>query len=648
MDTLTLTVVASAAGIELLRRGYRRLQLSKAKHRSLRGHARIARFVAKLVLFYEYGADDFFKADGAPPEVAARRSAAFERLGAQLRARSPRTLARSAELSEGVSDVAFVNAYRVPFQFRSRVRAELPLGSLLEESAGARVRDLDGNWSYDLSGSYGVNVFGYDFYKECIERGTAKARALGPVLGSYHPLIADNVRRLREISGQDEVSFHMSGTEAVMQAVRLARYHTRRSHVVRFCGSYHGWWDGVQAGVGNPRPPREVYTLKEMDRATLRVLATRRDIACVLVNPIQAMHPNGSAPSDSMLVTGARTVAYDKEAYAAWLRELREVCTRRGIVLILDEVFLGFRLARGGAQEFFGVRADLVTYGKTLAGGLPIGAVCGRRDLMRRFRDERPSDICFARGTFNSHPYVMATMNEFLVRLDDPEVAATYEEVDATWGRRARALNGSLEQLGLPVRVANMVSVWTTLYTIPGRYHWMFQYYLRAHGIAMSWVGTGRFIFSHAFADADFDEVLRRFVAAAQAMQADGWWWQDAALTHRSIQRRVLREMLAVRLGLPSAPRGHVGHRVEQLAARDLHGGAPVERDVVEGVGQDLGAPDEARLEVAPGGEPGGAREYGRRAEQQPRDRKVSQEEVVADAAGQQTEQRRRRPQHQR
>src|SRR5262245_53187586 len=109
----------------------------------------------------------------------------------------------------------------------------------------------------------------------------------------------------------DEVSFHMSGTEAVMQAVRLARYHTRRSHVVRFCGSYHGWWDGVQPGPGNPRPPREVYTLKEMDETTLQVLATRHDIACVLVNPVQAMHPNGSPPNDSTLVSSSRAAHYD-------------------------------------------------------------------------------------------------------------------------------------------------------------------------------------------------------------------------------------------------------------------------------------------------------------------------------------------------
>ena len=88
----------------------------------------------------------------------------------------------------------------------------------------------------------------------------------------------------------------MSGTEAVMQAVRLARYHTRRSHLVRFCGAYHGWWGDVQPGVGNPTPARDTYTLKDMDEDALRVLRRRRDIACVLVNPLQALHPNASAP----------------------------------------------------------------------------------------------------------------------------------------------------------------------------------------------------------------------------------------------------------------------------------------------------------------------------------------------------------------
>ena len=94
-----------------------------------------------------------------------------------------------------------------------------------------------------------------------------------------------------------------------------------------------------------------------------------------------------------------------------------------------------------------------------------------------------------------------------------------------------------------------MTSIWTTLYTQPSRYNWMFQFYLRAEGLALSWIGTGRFIFSHDLKDCDFDEIAKRFVAAAQAMDKDGWWWKDAALTNESIKRRVVRELISARLG---------------------------------------------------------------------------------------------------
>jgi glutamate-1-semialdehyde 2,1-aminomutase len=383
---------------------------------------------------------------------------------------------------------------------------------------------------------------------------------LGPVLGAYHPIVADNVARLRRISGLDEVSFHMSGTEAVMQAVRLARYHTRRTHLVRFCGAYHGWWSDVQPGVGSPDRTTATYTLAEMSAATLDVLRRRRDIACVLVNPIQALHLNASAPGDSSLVDSSRRAGFDRSAYARWLSELREVCTAKGIVLILDEVFLGFRLALGGAQEYFGVKADLVTYGKTLGGGLPVGVVCGRRDLMRRFRDDRPADICFARGTFNAHPYVMAAMQQFLRRLDEPQTRALYADLDSVWERRARQLNERLAIADLPVRVEAMSTVWTVLYRTPSRYNWMLQFYLRAEGLALSWVGTGRLIFSLNYTQTDFDAVADRFVAAVEAMSRDGWWWHDAA-AHRSsapIKRRVLREILE--LGWIKRARGPGSH----------------------------------------------------------------------------------------
>ena len=460
----------------------------------------------------------------------------------------PHTLRMTAEAQKDVSDLQFTAAYRVPFQFSRFVREHLKTGGFVASSSGVKLTDLDGNEAYDLAGSYGVNVFGYDFYKECLNAAFQRAGEIGPVLGPYHPVVVDNVRRLLEISGLDEVSFHMSGTEAVMQAVRLARYHTRKSHLVRFCGAYHGWWDDVQPGVGNPSNPRATYTLKDLDEGALRVIASRSDIACVLVNPLQALHPNAAAPSDSTLLSSSRRAGFDRAAYAAWLRRLREVCSERGIALIFDEVFLGFRLARGGVQEYFGVRADLVTYGKTVAGGLPIGVVCGRRDLMKRFSDDRPTDICFARGTFNAHPYVMAAMNEFLVRLDTIEISRTYRGLDETWNRRAIGLNERMLKLDLPVQVANLSSVWTVLYTEPSCYNWMFQYYLRAQGLALSWVGTGRFIFSLNYKDADWSEVANRFEAAASRMKADGWWWRDGALSNRSIHRRILRELLAARL----------------------------------------------------------------------------------------------------
>jgi glutamate-1-semialdehyde 2,1-aminomutase len=535
--------------INPFRKIFDRLLLSRAKHKSLQGHPRMALRIARMVAGYTYSEQEFFTSDSAPPDIEKKRRDGFNRLANTFRQRFPKTIALSQQIETGVSDLAFVNAHRVPFQYQEYVQEHLQVGSVVEETDGPRVRDVDGNWSYDLGGSYGVNLFGTGFYKGCIDRGVERARNLGLVLGAYHPIIADNVERLKRISGLDEVSFHMSGTEAVMQAVRLAQYHTGRSHVVRFSGAYHGWWDRVQAGIGNPRPARETFTLKEMDPVTLRVLRTRNDIACVLVNPIQAMNPNGSPASDTALVASDRAARFDKAAYTRWLQELREVCTARSIVLIFDEVFLGFRLAMGGVQEYFGVKADIVTYGKSLGGGLPVGAVCGKADLMRRYDDRKPMDICFARGTFNSHPYVMATMNEFLRYLDEPEVRAGYRQLDALWDGRAHNLNQRLESLGLPVRVANMTSVWTTLYTQPSRYNWMFQYYLRAEGLSMSWIGTGRFIFSHDLKDADFDEISSRFVAAAQAMQADGWWWNGAALTNKAIKRRIMKELISASLG---------------------------------------------------------------------------------------------------
>src|ERR1700719_3286707 len=315
-----LGAIATATSLLALRH---RLQLSKAKCGSLDGHPRIARRVASFVPFYEYDEKRFFCSDDAPADIAAIRRAGFMRLSALYATRFRETNRHTAEVVDAISDLQFTQAYRVPFQYSRFVRQHLELGAFVESSAGVTVADLDGNRFYDLTGSYGVNLLGHDCYKGTMERGLARVRQLGPVLGSYHPVVVDNVKRLTRISGLDEVSFHMSGTEAVMQAVRLARYHSKRSHLVRFCGSYHGWWGDVQPGPGNPVPAHQTYTLKEMSESSLRVLRSRRDIACVLVNPVQAMHPNSAAPADSTLVDSTRQARLDRAAYADWLRQLR-------------------------------------------------------------------------------------------------------------------------------------------------------------------------------------------------------------------------------------------------------------------------------------------------------------------------------------
>jgi glutamate-1-semialdehyde 2,1-aminomutase len=538
--------VAAATSLAALRR---RLRLSRAKHPSLTGHARMARRIAALIPFYDYDEKRFFRSDNAPDDVAALRRAAFKRLTALYAERFRETGRLTAEVVDTISDVQFTMAYRVPFQYSRLMRGNLEVGAFMASSEGVTLTDLDGNRFYDLTGSYGVNLLGNDCYKGTMERGLAQASKLGPVLGYYHPVIADNVKRLTAISGLDEVSFHMSGTEAVMQAVRLARYHTRKACLVRFAGAYHGWWGDVQPGIGNPVTEKKTYTLRDMSDDALRMLRTRGDIACVLVNPLQALHPNGAAPSDSSLVDGSRQAHFDKAAYADWLKRLRAVCTECNIVLIFDEVFVGFRLAPGGAQEYFGVKADLVTYGKTLGGGFPVGVLCGRKDLMKRFRNDRPADICFARGTFNSHPAVMGAMNEFLKLLATPEVQALYHDLDACWNGRAARLNERLQEEDLPVQVANLSSIWTVCYTKPSRYNWMFQYYLRAEGLALSWIGTGRLIFSLNYTDGDFDAVAERFVAAARAMQRDGWFWCPPGAANRLVKRAILKEMIAARFG---------------------------------------------------------------------------------------------------
>jgi glutamate-1-semialdehyde 2,1-aminomutase len=462
-----------------------------------------------------------------------------------------KSIQASEEMLQGLSDLRFTDASRVPFPFQKIVRENLNVCSLVEESEGTRLRDLDGNWTIDVSGSYGVNVCGPDVYKQCMERGWERVKDVGLVLGPLHPVMGDVLPALKRISRKDDVSFHMSGTEAVMCAVRLAAFNTRRHLVVVFAGAYHGWWDGVQPGPGNERAPLDILTLKDTSPASLRVIRARAaEIACVIVNPVQGFNPNAPPPNDMVMMSSAMrkaTGSDDQDPYRTWLHSLRSTCTACDVPLVFDEVYSGFRMAPGGAQEYYDVEADMVVYGKTLGGGMPVGVVCGSHKLMKRTDPAHPVRVAYVIGTFSGHPLVLGAMAEFLAWVERPQTREIYTLFHARFDKWIAQTNALLKKEDLPIQLANLTSVWTILFTQSGRYNWMLQYYLRAEGVSMAWVGTGRLLVALNFSDADLNELRQRLVAAAKACKRDGWWWTGLPgkpLTDKVIARRVAGEVI--------------------------------------------------------------------------------------------------------
>jgi glutamate-1-semialdehyde 2,1-aminomutase len=471
-------------------------------------------------------------------------AALSERLAAQF----PRSNQWGESLRNGLSDLRFTDVSRVPFPFASAMRERFNVCSVVTASSGPHLKSLDGSWTLDVSGSYGVNVAGYDRYKAWIEQGWEHVRDLGPVLGPLHPIVSANIAALKTISGLEEVSFHMSGTEAVMAAARLTRFNTRRRLIVCFAGAYHGWWDGVQPGLGSERSIEDCLTLKEMHPASLAAIRLRaHEIAAVFVNPVQSFHPNTPPPNDAvMLDSSARSANDAGTGYAGWLQQLRTVCSDAGVPLVFDEVYTGFRLASGGAQEYFGVKADMVVYGKTLGGGLPVGVVCGRASLMRRFDPRRPMRMAYVVGTFSAHPAVMGAMYEFLTWVVQPHVADLYHTSNEKCARWIASTNDALAEARLPLRLAGLGTVWTVLYTEPSRFNWLFQYYLRSEGITLSWVGTGRCLCSFDMAEQDYADLQRRLLNAAHTARSDGWWLSATEFPSRAhqIRRHLIGDMM--------------------------------------------------------------------------------------------------------
>jgi glutamate-1-semialdehyde 2,1-aminomutase len=195
----------------------------------------------------------------------------------------------------------------------------------------------------------------------------------------------------------------------------------------------------------------------------------------------------------------------------------------------------------------------MVIYGKTVAGGMPIGVVCGTKALMQRFDPERPMRIAYVIGTFSGHPVVMGAMNEFLRWVVEPSTAGLYTEMNERCAHWVQATNPRLRSAAVPIRLAHLGTVWTVLFDRPSRYSWLLQYYLRAEGVTLSWVGTGRCLSNMDFTEKDYDELLRKLVSAAQAMDADGWWPRAAENPgrERRMRTQLVREVLGSLVRVP-------------------------------------------------------------------------------------------------
>ena len=515
-----------------------------------------ARITAPLIRSYSFDDEKFFCADGAPPYIISKRKAGLQSLVRDFQLGKV-GIEGDSMLSDGLSDIRFTDTNRVPFPFQKKMQSTLRVASLVIKSNGPVLTDVDGVKRLDVSGSYGVNVVGYDNYKEFIERGWNRVKELGPnVLGPVHPVINNVIKSLRKISGLEEVSFHMSGTEAVMCAVRLARFNKRRRFVVTFAGAYHGWWDGMQPGAGNERFTCDILSLKDMSPASINVIRARaNEIAAVIISPLQGLNPGKPPPSDLVLLDSkVRATNEHISDYTVWLKKIRRLTEELDIPLIFDEVYTGFRMAPGGAQEFYGIQADMVVYGKTLGGGLPVGVVCGKKELMHRFDKNHPLRVNYVIGTFSAAPIVLATMAEFLEWLNRPETNQLYQIANNLTESFVKETNINLIKENMPLRVDALTTVWTVLFKQPGRYHWMFQYYMRAEGLALSWVGTGRCLFSLDFTENQYQEVSTAIVKAARRMKQDGWWWigenSNNPLTGTQISKQMTKEIIMALIGI--------------------------------------------------------------------------------------------------
>ena len=363
-------------------------------------------------------------------------------------------------LSYKRSSALFQAAQQVlPGGVNSPVRAFNSVGGnpiFVEYAKGAYLYDADGNKFIDYIASWGPLLFGHA-YAPVIEAVTERAKK-GTSFGmptEIETLIAE--KALSMVSHVEKIRFVNSGTEACMSAIRLARGYTQREKIIKFAGCYHGHSDSFLIAAGSGATTFGVPNSPGVTQGTAKdtLLATYNDIDSV--KALFAAHPKQIAAIIVEPIAGNMGCVLPEKGF---LEALRALCDEQGTLLILDEVMTGFRLAKGGAQEALNIKADLVTFGKVIGGGLPVAAFAARAEIMDHLA---PTGAVYQAGTLSGNPLAMSAGLAMLTEIEK------HPEVFESLAKKTAYLHTGLEKVfteaGIPVQINRFGSMCSVFFT---------------------------------------------------------------------------------------------------------------------------------------------------------------------------------------
>ena len=413
---------------------------------------------------------------------------------------------------------------RVVSGFRSQWK-DLVFPIVTERSQGARIWDVDGNAYIDLVNGFGPIMLGHR--PPFVEAAMATQLKAGFETGPQTPLAGEVATLICEMTGSDRATFCNTGSEAVMAGLRVARTVTGRSKAVMFTGDYHGLFDevlakGITTKAGelqsipiSPGIPRDsVANMVVLDygaEASLDWLRRNgKDVAVVLVEPVQSRHPDFQP--------------------VAFLKEVRRITQETGTALLFDEVVTGFRAHPGGCQALFGIKADLATYGKVVAGGMPIGILAGSAKFMDaldggawQYGDDSFPEVgvTFFAGTFVRHPLTLAAAKAVLEHLRN-EGPALQETLNARTTQLVARLNDICRQWDLPTQIEHFGSVFYFGFGSEERFANLFYFYMRERGIHIKEAYPCFLTTAHT--DEDIEAIVRAFRESAIEMRSAGFF----------------------------------------------------------------------------------------------------------------------------